>query len=217
MKTIIGRSSDFPQSLETALAEYRYKIFIDRLGWELPARDGMERDQFDHAGALYVVGQEPSGAICGCARLLPTTAPYLLSEIFPYVLNGQPVPRSPEVWELSRFAAAPLAVDAALDSADNARCLLAAAVRAAKEHGAARLITVSPLGVERLLHRMGVHAHRAGPPVLVDGKPVFACWIEIDAQTCGALGASETGAGKRTPALALRAFPARRNAGLSVL
>ena len=52
------------------------------------------------------------------------------------------------------------------------------------------MITVSPLGIERLLYRMGVHAHRAGPPILVDGKPVFACWIEIDEQTCRALGLS---------------------------
>jgi N-acyl-L-homoserine lactone synthetase len=58
----------------------------------------------------------------------------------------------------------------------------------AAKQGAARLITVSPLGVERLLHRMGVHAHRAGPPVFVNGKPIFACWIEIDEQTTKALG-----------------------------
>jgi N-acyl-L-homoserine lactone synthetase len=49
------------------------------------------------------------------------------------------------------------------------------------------LITVSPLGIERLLHRMGVNAHRAGPPMLVDGKPIFACWIEVDQQTLTAL------------------------------
>jgi len=39
-----------------------------------------------------------------------------------------------------------------------------------------------------LLYRMGVHAHRAGPPMLADGKPIFACWIEIDEQTMTALG-----------------------------
>jgi acyl homoserine lactone synthase len=64
---------------------------------------------------------------------------------------------------------------------------LAASIKIAAEHGARRLITVSPLGIERLLNRMGVHAHRAGPPVLVDGKPIFACWIELDTQTMTAL------------------------------
>jgi acyl homoserine lactone synthase len=33
-----------------------------------------------------------------------------------------------------------------------------------------------------------VHAHRAGPPAKADGKPIFACWIEIDEQTTTALG-----------------------------
>lgn len=190
MQTIIGKSNTFSPDLEKALAEYRYQIFIERLGWSLPVEDGLERDQFDHPDTLYVMTRDQGGAICGCARLLPTTEPYLLSEIFPHLLGGQPVPRSGDVWELSRFAAATITSGATVDAANNTRSLLAAAVKSAAQQGAKRLITVSPLGIERLLHRMGVHAHRAGPPSLAEGKPIFACWIEIDAQTLGALGIS---------------------------
>lgn len=188
MQTIIGRSREFSPELETALAEYRHTIFIERLGWPLPTENGMERDQFDRPDTLYIVAREPNGTICGCARLLPTTEPYLLSEVFRHLLAGVPVPHTREVWELSRFAAATTDSDSAVDAASNTRNLLAAAVKSAAEQGATRLITVSPLGVERLLQRMGVHAHRAGPPVLIDGKPIFACWIEIDGQTLDALG-----------------------------
>lgn len=188
MKTIIGRSKELSPTLENALAAYRYKIFIERLGWPLPVEKGEERDQFDHPETLYVMTREPDGTICGCARLLPTTEPYLLSEVFEHLLAGAPVPRSREVWELSRFAAATVEENSSIDATVNTRCLLAAAVKVAAEHGAKRLITVSPLGIERLLHRMGVHAHRAGPPTLLDGKPIFACWIEIDQQTLEALG-----------------------------
>lgn len=187
MQTTFGKSSTLSPELETALAEYRHKIFIERLGWTLPVENGLERDQFDHADTLYVVAREPNGAICGCARLLPTTDPYLLSEVFPQLLGGLPIPCARDVWELSRFAAASTTPDSGIDPATNTRNLLAAAVRSAAEQGATRLITVSPLGIERLLYRMGVHSHRAGPPVLVDGKPVFACWIEIDEQTRTAL------------------------------
>ncbi|HEV2609994.1 MAG TPA: acyl-homoserine-lactone synthase [Noviherbaspirillum sp.] len=187
MQTMTGRSKDLTPEFETALAQYRHKIFIERLGWSLPVDDGLERDQFDHPETIYVVTREPDGAICGCARLLPTTEPYLLSEVFRHLMHGQPVPKSRDVWELSRFAAASVKSDSPIDAALNTRALLAEAVRTAAAHGAKRLITVSPLGIERLLQRMGVHAHRAGPPMFAEGKPVFACWIEIDEQTLNAL------------------------------
>lgn len=182
-----GRSCDLSQTLRIALARYRHKIFIERLGWSLPVADGMESDQFDHPETLYVIAHQKDGAITGCARLLPTESPYLLSEIFPHLLAGLPIPRARDIWELSRFSAAPTEAGAHTDAAAVTRSLLAAAVKCAAEQGASRLITVSPLGIERLLARMGVHSHRAGPPTLIDGKPVFACWIEIDEQTLTAL------------------------------
>jgi N-acyl-L-homoserine lactone synthetase len=188
MQTISGRSKDLTPEFETALAQYRHKIFIDRLGWTLPVDEGLERDQFDHTETIYVVTREADGTICGCARLLPTTEPYLLSEVFRHLLDGKPVPKSRDIWELSRFAAASINPDSTIDTALNTRALLAEAVRTAAAQGAKRLITVSPLGIERLLQRMGVHAHRAGPPMFAEGKPVFACWIEIDEQTLNALG-----------------------------
>lgn len=190
MHTISGSSNDFSPELENAVAAYRHKIFIERLGWPLPVTNGMERDQFDRSDTIYVVARSSNGDICGCARLLPTTRPYLLSEVFPNLLAGMPVPRAHDIWELSRFAAAVTDPHAkpTIDAAANTRGLLAASVASAAAQGATRLITVSPLGVERLLHRLGVHAHRAGPPVYVDGKPVFACWIEIDEQTTSSLG-----------------------------
>lgn len=191
MKTIIGKSKELSPAIEQALAVYRHRIFIERLGWTLPVENGVERDQFDHDDTLYVMTRDAEGAICGCARLLPTSAPYLLSEVFPHLMAGAPVPRSSEVWELSRFAAAAVGQNATVDARINTRCLLAESVRIAAAHGAKRLITVSPLGIERLLHRMGVHAHRAGPPMLAEGKPIFACWIEIDDQTIEALGIAE--------------------------
>ncbi|HYD80168.1 MAG TPA: acyl-homoserine-lactone synthase [Paucimonas sp.] len=189
METITGTVSDFSPEFESAIAQYRHKIFIERLGWQLPVENGMERDQFDRPDTLYVIARNGNGAICGCARLLPTTRPYLLGDIFPNLLVGMPVPCDNQTWELSRFAVADIDAESVSQSeaTRNTRALLAASIKSAAEHGACRLITVSPLGIERLLQRMGVHAHRAGPPVLVDGKPVFACWIEIDQQTMSAL------------------------------
>jgi N-acyl-L-homoserine lactone synthetase len=56
--------------------------------------------------------------------------------------------------------------------------LLRESIACAVAHGAKRLISVSPIGVERLLRRTGIRSHRAGPPMIVDGHPIFACWID---------------------------------------
>ena len=163
-------------------AHYRHKVFIDTLCWPLPTSDGIELDQFDRPDTVYVTVQNAAGHICGCARLLPTTAPYLLDEVFPQLLNGQPAPNSPDVWELSRFAAidftSPTQSASSNMSAPITIDLLQAAIRHAAAQGAKRLIAVTVVGAERLLRKTGYKVHRAGPPMWVDGSWVVACWVE---------------------------------------
>lgn len=183
MFVLSGDSAELPKGLHSKIAVYRHKIFVEQLGWELHTKDGVELDQFDRADTVYVVAQDDDGRILGCARLLPTTGPYLLGDVFPALLNGVPPPCFPEVWELSRFAAVDLnSPISALGqfSSPIAINLLQESIRCAAAHGAKRLITVSPIGVERLLRRAGFNAHRAGPPMVIDGHPIFACWIEVD-------------------------------------
>lgn len=188
MQLLSGAPQTLPAGLYERAARYRQQVFVERLGWPLPTSQGMEVDQFDRADTVYVVAQNDKNEIIGCARLLPTHRPYLLGEVFPQLLNGLPVPCSPDVWELSRFAAG--SVEHPKEAAAHrsllnpmlspiAEPLLREAMRCAAAHGAKQLITVSPLGVERLLRRAGIEARRAGPPVFVGGEPVIGCWIAL--------------------------------------
>ena len=184
MNHIAGATGTLSPELFTKVAHYRYKVFIETLGWNLATRNGEELDQFDRPDTLYVVSQDDAGHVNGCARLLPTNRPYLLGEVFPQLMNGQPVPCSPDVWELSRFASVDFnaSTTSALSqfSSEITIELLRESIAFAAANGAKRLITVSPIGIERLLRRTGLHAHRAGPPMIIDGHPIFACWIEIE-------------------------------------
>ena len=182
MNIAAGTIRCLPREVYARFARYRHQVFVEKLGWQLDCDDGLEIDRFDTPSTLYVIAHSEEGKVIGGARLLPTTGPYLLADVFPQLLNGVPAPRSPEVWELSRFAA----VD--LDQARSAHGqfsspvavgLLRAAIEAASDRGARRLITVSPLGVERLLRKAGFQAQRASAPVIVDGNPLFACWIDL--------------------------------------
>lgn len=194
MIVVKGTASQLPPGIEVSLAAYRHSVFVDVLGWQLPVEGQLERDQFDRDDTLYVVARDAEGEVCGCARLLPTKKAYLLDDIFPELLNGLPAPHSEKVWELSRFSTMPVGRSPPV-SREEARArfcsLFAAVVEIATAHGAARLITLTALGVERILRSVGIHAHRVGPPRLIDGKACLAMWIELDNLTCHALGLSE--------------------------
>lgn len=188
MNIISGEPARLPDGLFSEVSRYRHKVFVEKLGWELETQNGFELDQFDRPDTVYVVSQDETSSINGCARLLPTDRPYLLGEVFPQLLNGLPPPCSPDVWEISRFATMDFNnQSAAADgqfSSEITVGLLQESIACAIAHGAKRLITVSPIGVERLLHRVlrnsGCYAHRAGPPMIIDGHPIFACWIELN-------------------------------------
>ncbi|WP_298431186.1 acyl-homoserine-lactone synthase [Ottowia sp.] len=183
MEIIAGTQTTLPKDTINDLARFRHRVFVEMLGWDLQSRDGLEFDQFDRDDTVYLVARS-SDQIVGTARLLPTHRPYLLGEIFPQLMAREPVPRDPAVWELSRFTA----IDLDSMSAGNSMRqfsspiaveLLHSVLRLAAKHGVQRLITVSPLGIERLLRRAGFLAHRAGPPTIIGGHPIFACWIEV--------------------------------------
>ncbi|WP_425439540.1 acyl-homoserine-lactone synthase [Pollutimonas bauzanensis] len=169
----------------SGLARYRHRVFVEKLGWDLACQGGLEYDQFDRPDTLYMGARrdDGDGGLVGTARLLPTHRPYLLGEVFPQLMGSSPLPEAADVWELSRFAAVDFQATGAGPmrqfSSPVAVTLLREVIALAASEGVQRLITVSPLGVERLLRRAGFLAHRAAPPVLVDGHPVFACWIEV--------------------------------------
>ncbi|MCW1503899.1 acyl-homoserine-lactone synthase AbaI, partial [Acinetobacter baumannii] len=94
MNIIAGFQNNFSEGLYTKFKSYRYRVFVEYLGWELNCPNNEELDQFDKVDTAYVVAQDRESNIIGCARLLPTTQPYLLGEIFPQLLNGMPIPCS---------------------------------------------------------------------------------------------------------------------------
>jgi N-acyl-L-homoserine lactone synthetase len=88
MKIVSGNQADLSPSLYADLGCYRHEVFVELLQWDLNTPEGIEQDQFDRQDTVYVVARNDEGRINGCARLLPTTKPYLLGEVFPELLNG---------------------------------------------------------------------------------------------------------------------------------
>lgn len=186
MKIIAGTADVMPAGLLFDIARYRHRVFVEHLGWKLRPTGRLELDEYDRRDTSYIAAIDRTGSLVGTARLLPTHRPYLLAGVFPQLMGSAPLPNSPTVWEISRFAAidpsAPMSSAVSNFASPVALDILAAAMVLAADAGAQRLISVSPLGIERILKHAGVKTERAGQPQMVDGRPLFACWIDVDRQ-----------------------------------
>ena len=191
MNTMYAKASKLNVVDLNQIFSYRYSVFVERLNWTLPgAGGGLEVDEFDRDTTYHVCVRD-GGATVGYARLLPTTQPYLLSEVFPELMDGAAIPRSSDVWELSRFCSFDLRGSTEHPrQADfgGCRAVLRAAAQCALEHRVTRLIAVSAVAMERILSRLGVSASRASPTMQLHGHSVFAFWIDLDDVTKDALG-----------------------------
>ena len=106
LKQIEGScASEFPYEMD-AMFRNRAQIFKERLGWSVSVKDGRERDMFDDANPLYLVSVDPATKkYRGSVRLLPTTGPNMLRDVFPFLLREGEFVESPTIWEISRICA----------------------------------------------------------------------------------------------------------------
>lgn len=85
----------------TQMFALRHKVFVENRGWDLQSEGGLERDEFDTIETAYLVKVLEDGTVAGAMRMLPSTQPHVLSDVFPALVNGD-VPRNRSTWESSR-------------------------------------------------------------------------------------------------------------------
>lgn len=86
----------------------RKLVFVDSLGWRLRAPGSwLEVDEYDNDHAVYLMARdEASGDHRGSVRLLPTTRPHMLEEVFGALCLDGP-PQRDDIWEISRLVTSP--------------------------------------------------------------------------------------------------------------
>jgi acyl homoserine lactone synthase len=173
LQYIVGCRHEISEPIYQQLTHYRHAIFVRKLGWSLPnlaAGANTEEDEFDTESTIYIVMQLADGTIVGCARLLPTTRPYLLGSVFPTLLDGRAIPCSEKIWEISRFAVSH-GDSSGLNSARQLCSRISQVVL--KKHGEC-VVGVLSCAVERCLERLGVRLKRWGEPRQYDGQRIVA-------------------------------------------
>jgi acyl-homoserine lactone synthase len=83
----------------------RYRVVVKEWGWDIPGiAQGYDKDDFDGPDTVYIVETDPDRRrVLACARLNPTEAPHMMTELFSGVCDLQDIPRGANVWECSRF------------------------------------------------------------------------------------------------------------------
>lgn len=180
------RDAVFASHYAAPMFRMRYRVFNERLRWDVQCEGEFECDEFDDAHTLYLLATDAVGKTQGGWRLRPTTLPYMMADVpaFQPLLHGTPAPRAPRIWEISRFA-----VDTET-SQDNrfgfntvARDLIRATIQFAVDNQIDQYVMVVSVAVERLLRHAGLTLHRFGAPVKIGCVRSVACSLNIDAQT----------------------------------
>lgn len=171
-----------------SMFELRHEVFIKRLGWHLDGQEGHERDQFDHDDTVYLVLENDRKQVIASARMLPTTAPNLLSEVFPQLALPQSPPSSDLIWEVTR-----LAVDhrKARHTCPNISNVSGALWCCLAEFGLAmnlsHFVSVSDVRLERIMHRIGWSLRRLGDAIEIDGIGVAGELVDVSHEVLGNL------------------------------
>lgn len=165
----------------------RHTVFSERLKWTSLNEERREVDVYDALNPVYLICRDPSGDVIGCWRLLPTTGPYMLKDIFSHLLHGHPAPQKPDVWEISRFAIDPgwrdyISLGAVGSVVGH---MLLGLFDFADENGITCVVAASDIRFDRILKRAGLTTTHYGPAVRMEYSRAVAGWAEISKQNRG--------------------------------
>ena len=169
--------------------QLRYRVFHERLGWEVTTAGDSEFDRFDTLKPIYLLRLAADGHVNGCARLLPSTGPTMLRDVFPVLLGDTQMPSDPLIWESSRFAA-----DATGDAKEQMRMvgqitieLFAGLCELGLAMGWSQVVTVTDLRLEKLGARAGLRFERYAEPRQIGKTQAVAGFGRVDQETLDAV------------------------------
>ena len=182
--------TDAVAALIEQMHRLRARQFLDRRGWRVRVEDGKEVDGFDSLDPIYVLVVSNSGQLVASLRLLRTTGPHMLADVFPETMGAAPIIRDPRVWESSRFCVDTEAARAYGPDGVNlaTRLLLLGLFEMADACRLDGIVSVFDVAMERILARAGCRFERLGPEVILDrGLRTVAARFAVGADVTEAL------------------------------
>lgn len=161
----------------------RKKVFRDTLEWDVPIHGEYERDHLDDIGPAYLVWCDANATtLYGSMRLMPTTGPTLLYEVFSETFPDAAALSAPGIWEATRTCihAENLARDHPQISGANAfGMMILAAVECALENGIHTVVSNYEPPLRRIYNRSGAIVEELGRAEGYGRYPVCCGAFEI--------------------------------------
>jgi|SRR5471030_3334645 len=183
---ISGENSN--QALLSSMFQLRHRVFNQRLKWDVTSINEKEVDNFDNINTHYIITTDINNNVKGCVRLLPTTMPYMLSEVFPTLWQSSaPLPCSDNICELSRFSFEKSNDSGGYGFSNPVIRLLRNLVMYARQNDISHYIFVTTSAIERLLMIQGISIKRVGHAIKIGNASTVVIFMNINTQTEEAL------------------------------
>lgn len=162
---------------ESTLESYfriRHDVFARERGWRAVERsDGLDIDAFDRNDTIHLIAID-GDRVVGGQRLVPTTSPHMLSEIFADLAAAKGIPVGPTVWEASRYF-----VVRERRSGRTGCAMLAGVQEFGLEEGITHYSAVIETWWLPRLHEAGFIVRPLGLPTLIENQWAIAAEVDV--------------------------------------
>ncbi len=157
----------------------RHRVFVEMEGWEALRRaDGRDVDAFDCEDATHLLITDSDGNLVGGSRITPLNRPNLLQTVFNGLVQGE-LPAHPSLGaDWTRFYVHPDRREGRRRAPESA-ALFCAVMEYALSQGLTFITFVSSIYMLEHGTAVGWRITPLGAPVMSEGKPTIAAWIEV--------------------------------------
>lgn len=182
IKIIVGNDAG-NQDILTKCFKFRHKIFVDEKKWEdLRRSDGLEIDQFDTNDAIHIAFLDNDNVVA-YSRLLPTTKPHLLSDVYPEIVDGRINYRRKDIYEWTRCCVEKRYREYRKQTSTPYQYILCSIVKICRETGISSLIVeFHPAHISSLIE-LGWNVEPMMLPTEIDGETVVAVNAKLTPET----------------------------------
>jgi acyl-homoserine lactone synthase len=155
---------------------------VERNWKDLARPDGLERDQFDNQDAIYILVTD-NGQVIGGSRLLSTTGPHLLSEVFPYLASVRGLPRADDIYEWTRMFVVKSRREGRTMGGHTRGSVICGVLEYCLDNGINGLTALIEMFWLPLFHSMGWNLMPLGLPELINGEWSIAVKMALSEDT----------------------------------
>lgn len=179
------------QDVLSAMFKARKRVFSDTLDWDVTIRDDKEIDAYDGLNPVYLVWCDKARLRhYGSIRLMPTTGPTLLHDVFGRTFPDAAALTAPGIWEGTRMCIDECALErdyAGMSSGHAFSLMLVALCEFALSHGIHTLISNYEPHFKRIYTRAGARVQELGRADGFGRYPVCCGAFEVSLDVLAAM------------------------------